>query len=198
MDNKKLAILLSGRGSNFVAIREAILRGDLDAEICCVISNVPDAAGLRRADEFGLTTICLPSRGIERTEYDGMLVKALRPFGPALVCLAGFMRILSPLFLRKFPSRVLNIHPALLPSFPGLHAQRQALEYGVKVAGCTVHIADEGVDTGPILLQKAVEVLEDDTEETLSARILEQEHKIYWRAIALMLKKMHSGDGTAG
>jgi phosphoribosylglycinamide formyltransferase-1 len=198
MDNKKLAILLSGRGSNFVAIQEAILRGDLDAEICCVISNVPDAAGLRRADEFGLTTICLPSRGIERTEYDGMLVKALRPFGPALVCLAGFMRILSPLFLRKFPSRVLNIHPALLPSFPGLHAQRQALEYGVKVAGCTVHIADEGVDTGPILLQKAVEVLEDDTEETLSARILEQEHKIYWRAIALMLKKMHSGDGTAG
>jgi phosphoribosylglycinamide formyltransferase-1 len=125
-------------------------------------------------------------------EYDRMLVKTLRPFDPALICLAGFMRILSPELLREYPSRVLNIHPALLPSFPGLHAQRQALQYGVKVSGCTVHIADEGVDTGPILLQRAVEVLEGDTEETLSARILEQEHEIYWRAIALMLRKMNA------
>jgi phosphoribosylglycinamide formyltransferase-1 len=192
MDNRNLAILLSGRGSNFVAIYEAIRRGDLNARIGCVVSNVADAAGLQRATEFGLTAICLPSRGLDRMEYDRMLVKTLRPFDPALICLAGFMRILSPELLREYPSRVLNIHPALLPSFPGLHAQRQALQYGVKVSGCTVHIADEGVDTGPILLQRAVEVLEGDTEETLSARILEQEHEIYWRAIALMLRKMNA------
>jgi phosphoribosylglycinamide formyltransferase-1 len=189
MDNRRLAILLSGRGSNFVAIYEAIQRGDLAAEICCVISNVPEAGGLKRAGEFGLNAICLPSKGIDRVEYDRLLVKTLRSFDPALICMAGFMRILSPEFLGEYPSRVLNIHPALLPSFPGLHAQRQALQYGVKVSGCTVHIADEGVDTGPILLQSAVEVLDDDTEETLSARILEQEHQIYWRAIALMLGK---------
>jgi len=190
MENRRLAILLSGRGSNFVAIYEAIRRGDLNATICCVISNVEDAAGLTRAGEFGLTAICLPSRGIERTEYDRMLLKALRAFDPALVCLAGFMRILSPEFLKNYPARVLNIHPALLPSFPGLHAQRQALQYGVKVSGCTVHLADEGVDTGPILLQRAVEVLDGDTEESLSARILEQEHLLYWRAIALQLDRM--------
>jgi phosphoribosylglycinamide formyltransferase-1 len=190
MENRKLAILLSGRGSNFVAIQNAIQRRDLNAEICCVISDVPDAAGLTRASEFGLTTVSLPSHGIERTEYDRMLVNTLRPFNPTLVCLAGFMRILSPAFLKAYPGRVLNIHPALLPSFPGLHAQRQALQYGVKISGCTVHIADEGIDTGPILLQRAVEVLEGDTEETLSARILEQEHEIYWRAIALMLGKI--------
>jgi phosphoribosylglycinamide formyltransferase-1 len=189
MEHRKLAILLSGRGSNFVAIQNAIQRGDLNAEICCVISNVPDAAGLTRAREFGLAAISLPSQGIERSEYDRMLVNTLRPFNPALVCLAGFMRILSPAFLTAYPGRVLNIHPALLPSFPGLHAQRQALQFGVKISGCTVHIADEGVDTGPILLQRAVEVLEGDTEEALSARILEQEHQSYWRAIALMLDK---------
>ena len=191
MENRRLAILLSGRGSNFVAIHEAIRRGELDAEICCVISNVAGAAGLVRATEFGLTAISLPSRGIDRMEYDRMLVKTLRSFDPALVCMAGFMRILSPEILNAYPSRILNIHPALLPSFPGLHAQRQALQYGVKISGCTVHLADEGVDSGPILLQRAVEVLENDTEETLSARILEQEHQIYWRAIALMLKKIN-------
>jgi len=192
MENRKLAVLLSGRGSNFVAMYEAIRRGELDAEVCCVISNVADAAGLTRASEFGLAALSIPSRGIERTEYDRRLVTTLRPFDPALVCLAGFMRILSPEFLKEYPGRVLNIHPALLPSFPGLHAQKQALEYGVKISGCTVHLADEGVDTGPILLQRAVEVLEGDTEETLSARILEQEHQIYWRAIALMLAKVNS------
>jgi phosphoribosylglycinamide formyltransferase-1 len=195
MQNRRIAVLLSGRGSNFIAIHDAIRRGDLNAEICCVISNVPDAAGLARASEFGLTAISLPSRGIERTEYDRMLVDMLRSFDPALVCLAGFMRILSPEFLRAYSGRALNIHPALLPSFPGLHAQRQALQHGVMISGCTVHIADEGVDTGPILLQRAVEVLEGDTEETLSARILEQEHQIYWRAIALLLARMQeSGD----
>jgi len=196
MQNRRLAILLSGRGSNFVSIHEAIRRGDLDAEICCVISNVAGAGGLERASEFGLTAICLPSRGIERTEYDGMLVRTLESFDPALVCMAGFMRIISPVILKAFPSRILNIHPALLPSFPGLHAQRQALQYGVKISGCTVHIADEGVDTGPILMQRAVEVLEGDTEETLSARILEQEHEAYWRAIALLLKRMREGKGA--
>ena len=194
MQNRKIAILLSGRGSNFIAIYEAIRRGDLNAEIGCVISNVDDAAGLSRANEFGLTAISLPSRGIERSEYDRMLVTAVQSFDPALVCLAGFMRIVSPEFLRVFPGRVLNIHPALLPSFPGLHAQRQALQYGVKISGCTVHIADEGVDTGPILLQRAVEVLDGDTEEMLSARILEQEHQIYWRAIALMLEKLNNNE----
>ena len=199
MENRKLAMLLSGRGSNFVAIYEAIQRGDLDAEICCVISNVADAPGLSRASEFGLTALSIPSRGIERTEYDRMLVAALRAFDPALVCLAGFMRILSAEFLKEYPGRVLNIHPALLPSFPGLHAQKQALQYGVKISGCTVHLADEGVDTGPIVLQQAVEILEGDTEETLSARILEQEHRIYWRAIALVLAKMSSHEqGHAG
>jgi phosphoribosylglycinamide formyltransferase 1 len=190
MKNRKLAILLSGRGSNFVAIYEAMKRGDLDAEICCVISNIENAQGLNRAREFGLTSICLPSRGIEREEYDRMLLKTLRFHNPALICMAGFMRILSPEIIKEYPSRILNIHPALLPSFPGLHAQRQALQYGVKISGCTVHLADAGVDTGPIVLQRAVEVMENDTEETLSARILEQEHQIYWRAIAQVLDKM--------
>lgn len=193
MKNRKIAILLSGRGSNFEAIHEAIQRGDLDAEICCVISNVEGAIGLARARQFGLNAICLPSKGIEREEYDRLLVNTLRPYAPALVCLAGFMRIITPVLLKEYPSRVMNIHPALLPSFPGLHGQRQALQHGVKVSGCTVHLADEGVDTGPILMQRAVEVLENDTEETLSERILAQEHQIYWRAIALMLGRMNSG-----
>ena len=192
MSNRKLAILLSGRGSNFVAIQDAIRRRDLDAEICCVISNVPDARGLIRAREFGLAAVFLPSRGVERTLYDRQLLEALRPRQPALVCLAGFMRILTPEFLREYPRRVLNIHPALLPSFPGLHGQRQALEYGVRVSGCTVHLVDEGVDTGPILLQRAVDVLKGDTEELLSARILREEHQLYWRAIKLVLDRMNS------
>jgi phosphoribosylglycinamide formyltransferase-1 len=187
MENRRIAILLSGRGSNFVAIHEAIRRGDLEASICCVISNVAEAPGLVRARGFGLQALCIPSRGIDRVQYDRQLIDALRPYDPALVCLAGFMRILTPEFLKAFPGRVLNIHPALLPSFPGLHAQRQALQHGVKVSGCTVHLVDEGVDTGPILMQRAVEVHDGDTEETLSARILEQEHDIYWRAIALVL-----------
>jgi phosphoribosylglycinamide formyltransferase 1 len=191
MENRKIAILLSGRGSNFVSIHEAIQRRDLNAVICCVISNVAEASGLLRAHEFGLPALCLPSKGMERTAYDGALLETLRSYDPALVCLAGFMRILSPVLLKEYPSRVLNIHPALLPSFPGLHAQRQALQFGVKVSGCTVHLADEGVDTGPILLQRAIEVLEGDTEESLSARILEQEHQIYWRAIAMVLDRMH-------
>jgi len=195
---RKIAILLSGRGSNFVAIHDAVRRGDLNAEICCVISNVPDAAGLAKAREFGLNAVSLPSRGIERGEYDRLLLATLRPWSPTLVCLAGFMRILSPEFIREYAGRVLNIHPALLPSFPGLHAQRQALQYGVKVSGCTVHLVDEGVDTGPILLQRAVEVLEGDTEETLSARILKQEHDLYWRAILIVLDRLQRNTSPAG
>ncbi len=196
MDNRRLAILLSGRGSNFIAIHEAIQRGDLKAAICCVISNFADAAGLVRAREFGLDAACLPSRGMDREEYDRQLVQKLREYDPALICLAGFMRILSPVMIRAFPSRILNIHPALLPSFPGLHAQRQALQHGVKVSGCTVHFADEGVDTGPIILQRTVEVLEGDDEEALSARILEQEHQAYWRAIAWVLGSMSGNAGA--
>ena len=197
MDNRRLAILLSGRGSNFVAIHQAIQRGDLKAEICCVISNIADAGGLTSAREFGLPAIAVPSSGLGRIEYDRLLLAKLRPYDPALVCLAGFMRIISPEFLKEYPGRVLNIHPALLPSFPGLHAQKQALQHGVKVSGCTVHLVDEGVDTGPILLQRAVEVLGDDTEESLSARILEQEHQIYWQAIALVLDRLRLSGGNS-
>lgn len=197
MVTRKLAILLSGRGSNFVAIHEAVQRRDLNAEICCVVTNVPDAAGLAKAREFGLSAVLLPSQGIERAEYDRQLLATLRPHSPTLVCLAGFMRILSAEFLREYAGRVLNIHPALLPSFPGLHAQRQALQYGVKISGCTVHLVDEGVDTGPILLQRAVEVLDGDTEETLSARILKQEHDLYWRAITVALDRLDEDSNRA-
>ncbi len=188
-ENRKLAILLSGRGSNFIAIHEAIARGDLHASICCVISNVPDAPGLVRAREFGLKALCVPSKGIERSEFDRRLLAELQRFQPGLICLAGFMRVLTAEFIRAYRGRIMNIHPALLPSFPGMHAQRQALERGVRITGCTVHIVDEGVDTGPILIQRAVEVIDGDTEESLSARILKQEHDVYWRAVALMLER---------
>jgi phosphoribosylglycinamide formyltransferase-1 len=187
MENRNLAILLSGRGSNFLAIHDAIRRGDLNASICCVISNIEHAPGLARARALGLNGMFLPSSGVGRLEYDRLLLEALRPHNPAVICLAGFMRILTPALVREYEGRIVNIHPALLPAFPGLHAQQQALEYGVKISGCTVHLVDEGVDTGPILLQRAVEVRDGDTEESLSARILKQEHQIYWRAIALVL-----------
>lgn len=172
-----------------MAIHAAIRQGDLKAEIACVVSNVEDAPGLAYARKTGLPAISLPSKGGDRVEYDRLLVATVEPYAPALICLAGFMRILTPVFLDRYCGRVLNIHPSLLPSFPGLHAQRQALEHGVRVSGCTVHFVDAGVDTGPILLQKAVEVRDGDTEETLSARILEQEHQLYWRAIALVLDR---------
>jgi phosphoribosylglycinamide formyltransferase-1 len=190
-ENRKLAILLSGRGSNFIAIHDAIVRGDLRASICCVLSNVADAPGLARAREIGLPTLFLPSRGTDRVEYDRRLLAAVRPLDPALICLAGFMRVLSPELIDAYRGRILNIHPALLPSFPGLHAQRQALDYGVRIAGCTVHLVDEGVDTGRILMQRAVEVVDGDTEDSLSARILQQEHDIYWRAIAQQLENIN-------
>src|SRR5437867_456454 len=182
-ENRKLAILLSGRGSNFLAIHEAIQRGNLKAEICCVVSNVDQAPGLERARSLGLTAVYLSSRGMQRLDYDHLLLETLRPFGPALVCLAGFMRILTPAFLQEYGGRVLNIHPSLLPSFPGLHAQRQALEYGVKISGCTVHFVDAGVDSGPIIAQSAVSVEDDDTEDTLSEKILTREHELYINSI---------------
>jgi phosphoribosylglycinamide formyltransferase-1 len=185
---KKLGILLSGRGSNFEAIARNVRAGKIPAEIAIVMSNKADALGLARAKEMGLATRFIPSQGKEREAFDREVVAVLREFQVDLVCLAGFMRILSPYFIREFPRRVLNIHPALLPSFPGEEAQRQALEYGVKFTGCTVHLVDEGVDTGPIVCQAVVPVLDDDTPETLAVRILNEEHRIYSDGICLLLE----------
>ena len=185
---KKLGILLSGRGSNFEAIARNVQAGKIPAEIAVVISNKADARGLVTARELGLITRVIPSKGKEREAFDRELVAALMEFKVDLVCLAGFMRILSPYFIREFPQRILNIHPALLPAFPGEEAQKQALEYGVKFTGCTVHLVDEGVDTGPILCQAVVPVLGDDTAETLAARILKEEHRVYSDAICLLLE----------
>ena len=185
---KRLGILLSGRGSNFEAIARNVQAGKIPAEIAVVISNKPEALGLSRAQEMGLETRFIPSKGKEREAFDREVAAVLREFKVDLVCLAGFMRILSPYFVREFPRRILNIHPALLPSFPGEDAQRQALEYGVKFTGCTVHLVDEGVDTGPIVCQAIVPVQDDDTAETLAARILHEEHRIYSEAICLLLE----------
>ncbi len=185
---QRLGILLSGRGSNFLAIAEAVREGRLPgAEIAVVLSNLPDAAGLEAARQLGLPAIAIPSAGRKRAEHDAEIVAALRQHRVDLVCLAGYMRIISPEFVRAFPNRILNIHPALLPAFPGLDAQAQALEFGVKVAGCTVHFVDEAVDHGAIILQRVVPVLDQDTAESLSARILEQEHIAYAEAIARVL-----------
>ena len=185
---KKLGILLSGRGSNFEAIARNVQAGKIPAEIAVVISNKQEAVGLVRAREMGLETRFIPSKGKEREAFDREVVAVLREFQVDLVCLAGFMRILSPYFVREFPRRILNIHPALLPSFPGEDAQRQALEHGVKFTGCTVHLVDEGMDTGPIVCQAVVPVRDDDTAETLAARILQEEHRIYSEAICLLLE----------
>jgi phosphoribosylglycinamide formyltransferase 1 len=186
---KRLGILLSGRGSNFQAIAENIECGKLNAEIAVVISNRPQARGIEIARERGLPAIALASQGLPREEYDRRLVAALENRGVELVCLAGFMRLLTPEFCRAFPLRALNIHPSLLPSFPGMDAQRQALEHGVKISGCTVHFVDERLDAGPIILQAAVPVLDDDTEQTLAARILVEEHRIYSEAIGIILSE---------
>ncbi|HEV2380512.1 MAG TPA: phosphoribosylglycinamide formyltransferase [Terriglobia bacterium] len=183
---KNLGILLSGRGSNFEAIARNVLAGTLPARIALVISNRADAGGLERARALGFPARFIPSKGKDRDAYDNELIAALRESEVNIVCLAGFMRLLGPGFVRAFPSRILNIHPALLPAFPGLEAQKQALDYGVKFTGCTVHLVDEGVDTGPILCQAVVPVLEDDTVGTLSARILKEEHRIYSEAIRMM------------
>ncbi len=184
---KKLGILLSGRGSNFEAIADSIQSGRLPAEIAIVISNRADAPGLESARRRGLNTKLIPSKGRQREEHDAEVITALKDAGVDLVCLAGYMRLLSPEFVRAFPNRILNIHPSLLPAFPGLDAQKQAIEYGAKVSGCTVHFVDEHLDNGPIILQKTVPVLEGDDEETLTARILEQEHVAYTEALQMLL-----------
>jgi phosphoribosylglycinamide formyltransferase-1 len=183
----RLGILLSGRGSNFEAIAENITRGLLEAEIAVVISNRPEAPGLESARRRGLHAVSLPSKGLDREVYDRSVIAELRGNGVDLVCLAGFMRLLSAAFIREFPHAILNIHPSLLPAFPGLDAQRQALEHGVKISGCTVHFVDEDLDAGPIVIQAAVPILDDDTVETLSARILVEEHRIYTEAIRIVL-----------
>ncbi|GAC1421274.1 MAG: phosphoribosylglycinamide formyltransferase [Acidobacteriaceae bacterium] len=185
---KRLGILLSGRGSNFVAIAESIRTGRLPgAEIAVVLSNREDAGGLNVARERGLPALAVPSAGRKRAEHDAEMIARLREHRVDLVCLAGYMRIISPEFVAAFPSAILNVHPSLLPSFPGLEAQRQALEYGAKVAGCTVHFVDEAVDHGVMIVQRTVAVLDGDTAETLSARILVEEHLAYPEGIARVL-----------
>jgi phosphoribosylglycinamide formyltransferase-1 len=192
---KRLGILLSGRGSNFEAIADNIAAGSIDAEIAVVISNRFEAPGLAAARSRKLNAVSLPSRGLDREIYDLALADELRRNEVDLVCLAGFMRLLSAGFIRSFPNRILNIHPSLLPAFPGLDAQHQALEHGVKIAGCTVHFVDEQLDAGPIILQSAVPVRDEDTVETLSARILAEEHRIYSEAIRILLAGRYSIKG---
>ena len=192
---KRVGILLSGRGSNFEAIADNVASGAIEASIAVVISNRADARGLESARRRGLNAVCLPSKGLDREVYDRMLVEELRRHEVDLVCLAGFMRLLSAAFVREFPQRILNIHPSLLPAFPGLDAQHQALEHGAKISGCTVHFVDEFLDAGPIVLQAAVPVLDDDTADTLSARILKEEHRIYSEAIRIILSGKYRVEG---
>jgi phosphoribosylglycinamide formyltransferase-1 len=186
---KRIGVLLSGRGSNFEALADSVAAGRLPgAEIAVVVSNREGAPGIERAKARGIAARVIPSKGLEREAYDRQVVAVLHEYKTDLVCLAGYMRLLSPFFVAAFPNRILNIHPSLLPSFPGLESQRQALEYGVKFAGCTVHFVDENLDAGPIVLQAAVPVRDDDTEETLAARILAEEHRIYTEAVRIVLE----------
>jgi phosphoribosylglycinamide formyltransferase-1 len=185
---KKVGVLVSGRGSNLQALIDAARRGELGGEVAVVVSNVEGALGLERARQAGLPAVFCDHRGKEREAFDAEVVETLRAHHVDLVCLAGFMRLLSPVFVRAFPGRILNIHPALLPAFPGLDAQRLAWDHGVKVSGATVHLVDEGLDSGPIVAQEGVRVLSSDTPETLAARILEAEHRLYPRAVRLLLE----------
>lgn len=185
---KRIGVLVSGRGSNLQALIDAARRGELGGEIALVVSNVETAAGLERARRAGIPTAFRDHRGKKREAFDAEIVEILHAHRVDLVCLAGFMRLLSPVFVRAFPQRVVNIHPALLPAFPGLDAQRQAWEHGAKVSGATVHLVDEGLDSGPIVAQEAVPVLSGDTPETLAARIMEAEHRLYPRAVRLLLE----------
>jgi phosphoribosylglycinamide formyltransferase-1 len=191
----RLGILLSGRGSNFLAIADSISAGRLNAEIGVVISNRPDAPGIAAARERGLNAQVLASKGLDREIYDRQLVSTLRENAVDLICLAGYMRLLSGYFIREFQTRILNIHPSLLPAFPGLDAQHQALQHGVKFSGCTAHFVDEGLDSGPIIMQATVPVLDDDTADSLAARILIEEHRIYSQAIALVLSANFRQEG---
>ena len=192
---RRIGILLSGRGSNFKAIADSIAAGRLNAEIAIVISNRADAAGLEIARERGIHAVCIPSRGLDRESYDRLLLKELEGADVELVCLAGYMRLLSAAFVRAYPMRILNIHPSLLPAFPGLDAQHQALVHGAKFSGCTVHFVDEYLDAGPIVLQSVVPVDDADTAETLSARILTEEHKLYPAAIEIVLSGNYKLEG---
>ena len=186
---KNLGILLSGRGSNFEAIAKNVAAGKIpDARIAVVISNQPEAGGIETAGRLGFNVLVIPSKGKGREEHDHEIVAALQKHKVDFVCLAGYMRLLSPWFVRQFPHRILNIHPSLLPAFPGLEAQEQAFAYGVKVSGCTVHFVDEELDHGPIIVQKTVPVLDSDDQHRLSARILEQEHIAYSEAIRIVLE----------
>lgn len=182
-----LGIVLSGRGSNFLAIADNIASGNIPAQISVVVSNRPDAPGLAAAADRGLNPVSLPSKGLDREAYDAQLIQTLRAHNVDWVVLAGYMRILSAGFIRAFPQRILNIHPSLLPAFPGLDAQHQAFDYGVKTSGCTVHFVDEHLDHGPIVMQAAVPVLDTDSPESLSARILKEEHRIYSASLHQLL-----------
>lgn len=192
----KLGILISGRGSNMVALVDAVASGEIpDSSVAVVISDRADAPGLAKASERGVQTLVIEKNARKRTEHDGEIVAALVDRGAELVCLAGYMRLLSPEFVRAFPNRIVNIHPSLLPSFPGLNVQQQAIDHGVKLSGCTVHYVDEELDAGPIILQRVVEVKDDDTAEALSARILEQEHAAYVEAVRRIVSGQLMVDG---
>ena len=196
MSKAILGVLCSGRGTNLQSIMAAVASGQIPAEIGIVLTDKPEAKALDRAEKAGLVHVCVDRRQCaSKQEFEEKLVKALQEAGVTLVILAGFMRILSPYFVQRFKGRILNIHPSLLPSFGGAHAHRDVLAYGVKVSGCTIHFVDEGMDSGPIILQAAVPVLDDDTEETLGARVLEQEHIIYPKAIQLYCEGRLKVDG---
>src|SRR5579863_15241 len=193
---KRIGVLLSGRGSNFEALADSIVAGRIpNAEIAVVVSNRESAEGVAKASERGITAQVIPSTGLQREAYDKLVVAALREKKVDLVCLAGYMRLLSPYFVAAFPNRILNIHPSLLPAFPGLEAQRQALEHGVKFTGCTVHFVDENLDAGPIVIQAVVPVQDCDTVETLSERVLREEHRIYSEAVRIILEGRYRMEG---
>jgi phosphoribosylglycinamide formyltransferase 1 len=193
---KRIGVLLSGRGSNFEALADSVAAGRIpNAEISLVVSNRASAPGIERARTRGLPAQMIPSAGLEREAYDKLVVAALREKEVELVCLAGYMRLLSPYFVAAFPNRILNIHPSLLPAFPGLESQRQALEHGVKFTGCTVHFVDETLDAGPIIVQAVVPVKDQDTVETLSDRVLKEEHRIYTQAVRIVLEGRYRIEG---
>ena len=192
---KNVAILLSGRGSNFLALSDAIIAGKIPARIALVVSNRPEAPGLQHARDRGYKAICIPSRGVEREAFDRMVVRELQGESVDFICLAGFMRLLSHWFISQYPNQILNIHPSLLPAFPGVHSQKQALDYGAKVTGCTVHFVDEELDHGPIIVQFPVPVLDGDTEDTLSSRILIHEHEIYPEALKIVCEGRYRIEG---
>jgi phosphoribosylglycinamide formyltransferase-1 len=193
---KRIGVLLSGRGSNFEALADSIAAGRIpNAEIAIVISNRENAPGIEKGRARGITAQVIPSRGLEREAYDKLVIAALEEKKVDLVCLAGYMRLLSPAFVAAYRGRILNIHPSLLPAFPGLESQRQAIEHGAKFSGCTVHFVDENLDAGPIILQAAVPIRDDDTPETLSERVLKEEHRIYTEAVRIVLEGRYRMDG---